>query len=930
MDSVLFRNVIFSLFRTTIPSSDYGIGSILLEIIIKLKKCLLLLSQPNMLRKLNFLIIFQVSWLCLICKKKQELLTKTGTWFASKETKAISDSTDGSNTNFRPIPTAEDRRTMRRQGSLNRDPRGMRRTGRGRPRNETEEERAIRLEEERQNFLRRPSVSDDEMETTPPESPRYYSDDESYRHMNRKKIVTFQDPSMGKGRGGLGIPNGQVQGGYSGRGGPVGRGISRGVPGQGPRQMSPSLHGPGGPGMKPGYGPNQGPGRGTPQGLATNQMQHRGQVPQGIQQGPQARPGMGPPQVGQYGPRTPNIHQGQRPIMASQQQGPVVRSPAPGAQPSGSPRPGFVPSHHQQQQHRPNFGTGAIPNQQQQHGPNFVQHGPSGAGTIPNQQPHGPNFAQHGPSGTGAIPNQQLHGPNFVQHGPSGNVRKQQQPVPNSAQQGSSGSGVPVNQQRQAPGNYGPTQGQQQVHGPNFVQHSPRTTPGQQQQQVPHRGYGPEGAGQSPLQQHQGQNFAPRGPQGQQGGPQGGRHSVSQQAGQQITPGVIRPGFSPQQGQGPGAVPPGARPGQSGAGVVRGNVPVSRPNVAGQPAGPPGSFVGPQSASTGVSGRQGAPHSNRPVPPGSHSGPSVSQPGVVMSQAKTRPGYGPQQTQRPGGPMTSTQQHGSVPVSQSQPVATPVSQAGIGAPVVKRGGQTNQTVAQVSQSSTHTPPLTNAYLGAPHTPASRLTPVQGQQNSNSSRPGSNARPVSSGRAGVGPNQSDNVRRKGTPPSMPSVDTTPGLREGNRDIKRKGTPPAQGNVVIQSDNRGSQLNSALTSPRATDSSTRQDASHQNANPKKKTFSASHEPQDTQIVMETPPVQLREKKETSYGTGRDQGYRDSFGFEMEDEELPDNKEKIPEVSTPSKVSHYLELVKIRLTLSINTYPSIHILLLRVEYN
>ena len=780
------------------------------------------------------------------------MLTKTGNWFSSKETKAIIDSPDGMGTNFRPIPTAEDRRTMRRQGSLNRDPgRGLRRAGRGRPRNETEEERAMRLEEERQNFLRRPSVSDDEMETTPPESPRYYSDDESYRQMNRKKIVTFQDPRMNKGRGGMPGPNGQIPGGQYGRGAPAGRGGQRGGPVQGPRQGPPSQYGPGAPGMKPGYGPNQGQGRGLPQqGYASPQPQLRGQGPhQGMQQGPVTRPGLGPQQGGQYGPRAPGVQQGQRPLMTPQQQGAGLRALGPSTQAPGSPRPGFAPA-------------------QQQHGPNFVPHGPPGTGTSPNNQLHGPHFVQHGPSGAGGSPNQQQHGPNFVQHGPPG-------------------AGTQPNQ-HQVPGGYGhaqqPRVAQQQVHGPNFVQHSPRgLAPGQPQQQPLPQGYGPHVGGQGPLQQH-GPNFVSHSPQNQLGGPHGVRAGVSPQPGQQVGPGGIRPGLGPQQGQGqvPGA--PSARQGQ---GMGRGSVPVSRSSVVSQSGGPPGSFVGPHNAS--IAGGQGG----RAAPPGSHGGPPVSQAGVAMSQTSGRPGYGPQQGPRSsqGGP------HGSPPISQPQPGGPPVSHVATSTPVIKRGGQSNQSIIPTGQP----PPLTNAYLGAPHSPPTKMAPVQSQQI-DSNKLGPRAQQAPPGRAGTGLGSAGEVRRKGTPPSPQSMDVIPGLRGDRQDLRRKGTPPSQQNAVGQLNNRAGQRNSTSNTPRETVGSSGQNPPNQNVQLNRKTSPAPHEPQPTQIVMETlGPVQRREKKEDTYGSGREQGYRDSFGFEMEDEDLSDSRERTPSAPIPVKVGH-----------------------------
>ena len=184
------------------------------------------------------------------------MLTKTGNWFGSiSEHKPTSDSGTNLGSDFRAIPTEEDKRAMKRQGSFHRSDsgRGSLRRAKGRP--ETEAERAQRLHEERRHRSRRPSVSDEEVDSiheTPPGSPAYLSDDELYRadeNKVRRKVVKF----MGHDEF-IHHP----QKGYAGMqsAGPGDQGLGRGqIFGQRPGQPPQHLASGGRPGMSP--GPNQ-------------------------------------------------------------------------------------------------------------------------------------------------------------------------------------------------------------------------------------------------------------------------------------------------------------------------------------------------------------------------------------------------------------------------------------------------------------------------------------------------------------------------------------------------------------------------------------------------------------------------------------------------------------------------------------------------
>lgn len=278
------------------------------------------------------MIVFQVSWVCIVCQKKQEMLTKTGNWFgsiASSEKKPNNDSDLKLGSDFRAIPTEEDKRAMRRQGSLQRSDSGRGSSRRAKGRSDKDSER---------NRFRRPSVSDEEVDSlheTPPGSPTYLSDDELYRQDEnkvRRKVVKF------KGHDELDhAPQGRLPGTMPNmnKPGPLNQGPGRGVvpPGQVPkvRPGQPQLQGqstrpgsaPGAsqgrgmhglgsqPGMRPHFAPQQQGSSFTPVGHPGTPPSTRGSLPAPQQQGPrgtiapnQPRPGFGvrgPP--GQQQPR---------------------------------------------------------------------------------------------------------------------------------------------------------------------------------------------------------------------------------------------------------------------------------------------------------------------------------------------------------------------------------------------------------------------------------------------------------------------------------------------------------------------------------------------------------------------------------------------------------------------------------------------------
>lgn len=310
------------------------------------------------------LFVFQVSWVCLVCQKKQEMLTKTGNWFGSitaSEKKPNNDSDLKLGSDFRAIPTEEDKRAMRRQGSLQRSDsgRGSSRRAKGRPDKGSE-----------RNRFRRPSVSDEEVDSlheTPPGSPTYLSDDELYRQDEnkvRRKVVKF------KGHDELDhAPQGRLPGTMPNmnKPGPVNQGPGRGVvvPSQVPkvRAGQPQLQGPG---TRPGSAPGASQGRGM--------------------HGPGSQPGM-------------------RPNFAPQQQG---SSFTPVGHPGTPPSPrGSLPAPQQQgprgavapNQPRPGYGMRGPPGQQQ---PRF-QAPPQqnaigyGRGTPPGQMDTKPGYGRGGP-----------------------------------------------------------------------------------------------------------------------------------------------------------------------------------------------------------------------------------------------------------------------------------------------------------------------------------------------------------------------------------------------------------------------------------------------------------------------------------------------------------------------------------------------------
>lgn len=299
--------------------------------------------------------------MCLVCQKKQEMLTKTGNWFGSitaSETKPNNDSDLKLGSDFRAIPTEEDKRAMRRQGSLQRSDsgRGSSRRAKGRPEKDSE-----------RNRFRRPSVSDEEVDSlheTPPGSPTYLSDDELYRQDEnkvRRKVVKF------KGHDELDHA-------------PQSR-----FPGTMPNMSKP--------------GPvNQGPGRG---GVAPGQVPKvRPGQPQIQGQGNRPGSAPGPSPRGMHGPGSQPV---MRPNFASQQQGssftpvghpgtpPSTRGSLPAPQQQG-PRGTVGPN-----QPRPNFGIRGPPGQQQPRFQTPSQQNAYGRGIPPGQIDAKPVYGRGGP-----------------------------------------------------------------------------------------------------------------------------------------------------------------------------------------------------------------------------------------------------------------------------------------------------------------------------------------------------------------------------------------------------------------------------------------------------------------------------------------------------------------------------------------------------
>lgn len=326
--------------------------------------------------------------MCLVCQKKQEMLTKTGNWFGSitaSETKPNNDSDLKLGSDFRAIPTEEDKRAMRRQGSLQRSDsgRGSSRRAKGRPEKDSE-----------RNRFRRPSVSDEEVDSlheTPPGSPTYLSDDELYRQDEnkvRRKVVKFKGhdeldhapqsrfpgtmPNMSKpgpvnqGPGRGGVAPGQVPKVRPGQPQIQGQGNRPGsAPGPSPRGM----HGPGSqPVMRPNFAPQQQGSSFTPVRHPGTPPSTRGSLPAPQQQGPrgtvgpnQPRPNFGirgppgqqqprfqtPSQQNAYGRGIPPGQIDAKPVYG--RGGPVVSQP--GNQ--QVPRPGGPTAAHSSMDNRP-------------------------------------------------------------------------------------------------------------------------------------------------------------------------------------------------------------------------------------------------------------------------------------------------------------------------------------------------------------------------------------------------------------------------------------------------------------------------------------------------------------------------------------------------------------------------------------------------
>lgn len=326
--------------------------------------------------------------MCLVCQKKQEMLTKTGNWFGSitaSETKPNNDSDLKLGSDFRAIPTEEDKRAMRRQGSLQRSDsgRGSSRRAKGRPEKDSE-----------RNRFRRPSVSDEEVDSlheTPPGSPTYLSDDELYRQDEnkvRRKVVKFKGhdeldhapqsrfpgtmPNMSKpgpvnqGPGRGGVAPGQVPKVRPGQPQIQGQGNRPGsAPGPSPRGM----HGPGSqPVMRPNFAPQQQGSSFTPVGHPGTPPSTRGSLPAPQQQGPrgtvgpnQPRPNFGirgppgqqqprfqtPSQQNSYGRGIPPGQIDAKPVYG--RGGPIVSQP--GNQ--QVPRPGGPTAAHSSMDNRP-------------------------------------------------------------------------------------------------------------------------------------------------------------------------------------------------------------------------------------------------------------------------------------------------------------------------------------------------------------------------------------------------------------------------------------------------------------------------------------------------------------------------------------------------------------------------------------------------
>ncbi|XP_022806315.1 regulating synaptic membrane exocytosis protein 1-like isoform X1 [Stylophora pistillata] len=523
----------------------------------------------------------EVSWVCLVCQKKQEMLTKTGNWFGpaitTNENKPSNDS-DLKLSEFRAIPTEEDKRAMRRQGSLHRSDSGR---GSGR--------RAKGKDSERNRF-RRPSVSDEEIDSlheTPPGSPAYLSDDELYRpdeNKVRRKVVKFKGHEeldhTPRGRAGSGMPNmqragpmnqgpgrglavpGQAQGMRSGQPQqPQGPGVRPGGPPGGPHGRG--IHGPGSqPGMHPNFPPQQQNSSFTPVGHPGNSSAARGTLPATQQQVPRGAIAPNQPRPG-FGMRGPQ-QQPRFPVPQQQAAGGYGRAVPPGSQPA-APFPGQVDG-------KPGHGRGVPPGPQPGNhlgprpgGPPVVGHPsmdnrPRQPGSFPPNHVGGPHPGLASPRPgdrmgpqqsprTGAPPGMTQMGPRMTasgqsRHGmPAGQQSGQPQhpgqlgpprlnlgpdPAKMQMQSGSPRQGPPLDQPPKGPSG-SPLMGPDQMRGPMS---SPRLGTPRNHVGVPQPGSNPEqGRGKvdgmpdqtrgrlGPSPQEQRLEQQPRGPYGNQ--PQG-------------------------------------------------------------------------------------------------------------------------------------------------------------------------------------------------------------------------------------------------------------------------------------------------------------------------------------------------------------------------------------------------------------------------
>ncbi|XP_032240219.1 regulating synaptic membrane exocytosis protein 2 isoform X4 [Nematostella vectensis] len=588
-----------------------------------------------------------VQWLCLICKKKQEVLTKTGSWFGPKDIKALDDPSSQFGNDFKAIPSEEDKRAMHLQSALHRSEPGR---GSLRRRNESESERARRLEMERHNYLRRPSVSDEEVESIQDSAynfNHYYSDDEASRYgdnRGRRKVTFHDEQRLGMSR--------QPYGPGRGRGHPNGR------PMQG-RGMQPGIRGgmmpQQGPGVRPGFPPGpQAPGQ--PPGMRGGYPQQQGarQMAPGMRPGvphqqmmmQQQAPGMGRggPQMMQLGPRPGVPPQQQQmpqqpPVSTAAGTGrggtvPPTPATAPPPNPDGTPRPeingkkipprGMRPPAAKkaaaeaaaaaaqaergagQQQQKTSVPQQQVQQQQQQQP---QQHLDTRMGGQPSPRPGMPGSVQQqqmigqAPTHMGGHPGQRPMGPHAHQQGHPGQQmggHPHQMGVHPHQQMGQH----PVRQMGPHPGQMGSHPQQMGVHPQQMGGH-PQQMGGHPQQMGGHpqqMGGHPQQMG-GPQQQMGGPQQQMGGPQQQMGGPQQQMGGPPQQMG-----GPQQQMGGPQQQMGGPQQQIGGPPQQMGGPQQQmGGPPQQMGGPPQQMGGPPhmaGQMPGPQPMGTPTSGRR--------------------------------------------------------------------------------------------------------------------------------------------------------------------------------------------------------------------------------------------------------------------------------------------------------------------------------------